>query len=175
VAEKKRRRRLTDQQAYFTERYVTHWNASRAAREAGYSEGTAGQIGHQLLQNSLIRERISERLDEAAMPAREALARLANHARADLDDVLDEAGRFDLQKARGLGVTHLIKKLKVATSETEDGTFTTYTVEAHDAQAALINILKAHGAFEQKVKLDATISGLADLFAAIDPSAATPV
>lgn len=41
---------LTGKQKKFCEEYIWDFNASRAAREAGYSEDTAGSIGHENLR-----------------------------------------------------------------------------------------------------------------------------
>ena len=45
---------LTEKQKIFCREYVIDWNASRAAREAGYSENTAGEIGHENLKKPQI-------------------------------------------------------------------------------------------------------------------------
>jgi len=47
----------------FAQGIMAHGNASRAAREAGYSEKTAGQIGSRLLKNVKIQARIAELLE----------------------------------------------------------------------------------------------------------------
>jgi len=41
---------LTEKQRLFCEYYVIDWNASKAARRAGYSENTCGAIGHENLK-----------------------------------------------------------------------------------------------------------------------------
>ena len=59
-------------------------NASSAAREAGYSEKTAGQIGHALLKNVEIKAAIGSRLTALGMDSAEATARLSAQARGEL-------------------------------------------------------------------------------------------
>ena len=65
---KKSTSRLPDdlpiQQAVFAEEYVTDFNATNAAKKAGYSEKTAGQLGHQLLKNPSIKAVVEERAIE---------------------------------------------------------------------------------------------------------------
>jgi phage terminase small subunit len=50
---------LTPKQERFCEEYLVDFNASAAARRAGYSEHTAGKIGLENLQKPAISERIS--------------------------------------------------------------------------------------------------------------------
>ena len=45
---------LTDKQKQFCKEYVTDWNATRAAKAAGYSEHTAKEIGSQNLTKPII-------------------------------------------------------------------------------------------------------------------------
>lgn len=80
---------LTAKQRRFVDAYCEFgFNATRAAIEAGYSAKTARSQGSRLLTNVDIAAAVSARLDEAAMPANEVLARLADIARADIGDVL---------------------------------------------------------------------------------------
>ena len=51
---------LTDKQEAFCNAYVQHWNATKAAKEAGYSEKTAYSSGQRLLKDVEIRARINE-------------------------------------------------------------------------------------------------------------------
>jgi phage terminase small subunit len=52
--------KLTDKQRRFCEEYVIDWNGTRAAIAAGYSEKTAKQQAHQLLDKPLLSEYIAE-------------------------------------------------------------------------------------------------------------------
>ena len=78
---------LTDKQQLFVEHYLACWNATKAARLAGYSDATAGVIGSENLKKPNIQAYITERLASAAMGANEVLARLTVHARADIADL----------------------------------------------------------------------------------------
>ena len=49
---------LTDKQKRFCEEYVIDWNATRAAKAAGYSENTASEIGYENLRKPQISEYI---------------------------------------------------------------------------------------------------------------------
>lgn len=121
---------LPPKQRLFVEHYCDCWNATEAARRAGYSEKTARQQGQRLLTNVDIAAEIEARIT-AIMPKGEVLTRLAARARATLADVLalpstepPEAGKeglarlnqghwsLDLVKAQRTGAIHQIKKIK---------------------------------------------------------------
>jgi phage terminase small subunit len=56
----------TDKQNAFVREYVKDWNATQAAIRAGYSEATAGVIGHENLNKPHIRTAIERRLAQIA-------------------------------------------------------------------------------------------------------------
>jgi hypothetical protein len=78
---------LTAKQHTFIECYVQHWNASRAAREAGYSEKTAGQQGYENLKKPEIAREIEARII-ALLPRGELIERMAARSRSTLADVI---------------------------------------------------------------------------------------
>lgn len=57
---------LTGKQKRFCELYIFDFNASKAAREAGYSEATAGEIGYENLKKPEIKAYIKELEDDLA-------------------------------------------------------------------------------------------------------------
>lgn len=92
-------------QVAFVNAYVECWNASEAARRAGY-KGRSNSVGHQLLTNIDIAAEIKRRVAEKCMTADECLIRLAEQARGTLDDFID--GRFiSLDKARSREENHI--------------------------------------------------------------------
>lgn len=106
---------LTGKQQAFINAYLSNgFNATEAARTAGYkgNDNVLGVTGHENLRNPKISVIVNERLNEAAMSANEVMARLSKIARGEVDDFLDEDGKFDLPKARRLNKTGLLKKLK---------------------------------------------------------------
>lgn len=109
---------LTNKQRMFIEEYLKSWNASDAARRAGYSKRTAYSIGSENLRKPEISARIQERLTERAMGADEVLARLGDIARASIEDFTEIKDGIpgalwpDLEKAERRKKLHLIKKLK---------------------------------------------------------------
>jgi phage terminase small subunit len=156
---------LSNKRMAFVEEYLIDFNAYQAALRAGYSERSARQQGSRLLSKDNIQEAIKARLDEKAMSADEVLHRLADMARSDMGDFLDISPmsfQVDLNKAKELGLTKLIKKVKLHTTTTlsKDGVETeTHTIETelYDAQAALVQLGRHHKLFTDKT--DVNING----------------
>ncbi len=139
---------LTDKQRVFIEEYLVCWNASEAARRAGYSSPTAKQMGAENLSKPVIRQAIDRRLAEKRMSADEVLARLSEQAGADMDEFLSKRGRgvgLDLAKAKAAGKLHLVKRY----SKTRQGV----SIELYDAQAALVQLGRYHKLFTERVEV----------------------
>ena len=154
-AKHRRSKRLADRQRVFVEEYLICWNASEAARRAGYRQ-RSNQAGHRLVTNCDIRAEIQRRLAEIAMDAAEVLARLSDQARGDLGDFINDEGKIDLDKARKLGKMHLLKSY----TRSERGE----RIELHDVQAALIELGRHYGLFRDDcgVQLNIDMSQLTD-------------
>lgn len=124
------------QEAFIIE-YLKCFNATQAAIAAGYSEKTAGSIGSENLKKPDISAAIREKLTENAISAEEALSRLGEQARGTMADFISiRAGLpfVDLEKAERLGKLHLLKKFRITDKGVE--------IELHDAQSALVHILR---------------------------------
>lgn len=78
-------------QTRFVDAYIgkANGNATKAAKEAGYSEKTAYSQGQRLLKNVEIQAAVRERYRASTMGAEEVLARLAGAAKASLEDALE--------------------------------------------------------------------------------------
>ena len=154
-------KRQNNKQRAFVEEYLIDFNATQAALRAGYSPRTAYSIGPRLLKNVEVKAEFKRRFEEKAMPADEVIARLSDMARGDLGDFLDiESMSFDLslRKAKELGLTHLIKKVKQRTVTTikkdGDDEETHYVeIELHDSQSALEKLGKAHKLFVDRKEI----------------------
>lgn len=87
---------LTEKQQRFVDEYLIDLNALQAAIRAGYSEKTAGQIGHENLNKPEIQAAIDAALDrrsrETQIDANWVLTRLAAEAEADLNDLYNDDG-----------------------------------------------------------------------------------
>jgi len=138
--------RWTNKRRLFLEHYFAcNMNATEAARRAEYKK--PNRQGPKLVKVGIIADAIKDRLAAMAMDSNEVLARLGKHARITMDDFvkvvqLDDLGRsvvfVSLQQAKERGVLDCVKKI----TQLKDGGF---TIELHDAQAALIHLDKHHG------------------------------
>lgn len=138
---------LTDRQQVFVEEYLSTWNATEAARRAGYAYPNVQ--GSRMLVNASIAEEIKSRIAEKAMTADEVLIRLAEQARAEQSQYLTSQG-VDLESLIRDGKGHLVKSIK----RTQYGD----NIEFYDAQAALVHIGKHHGLFTDKVEHGGTVT-----------------
>lgn len=141
---------LSHKQQAFVAAYLRTLNATRAAVEAGYSEGTARQQGSRLLSNADIRAAVDAGLDDMAMPAREVLARYTAMAQGDLTAFLD----LDEAELKQHPQSFLVKKFKRTTRTLGKDTETTLEVELYDAQAALAQLGKYHRLFADRLEVD---------------------
>ncbi|MCC7208308.1 MAG: terminase small subunit [Anaerolineae bacterium] len=138
---------LSNKRRVFVEEYLKCWNASEAARRAGYSVKNADVVGARLLVNVGIAEAIARRLSEIQMSTDEVLARLTEQARGSMADFINpETDTIDLVKAQEAGKLHLIKSFSRSIGKTQ-----TTRIELYDAQAALVQIGRARGMFVDKI------------------------
>jgi phage terminase small subunit len=166
---------LSDQQKLFVDAYVNpngrRFNKTAAARAAGYSCPEAQ--GCRVYENAKVRAAIDELLDRMSMPKSELLARIDDQSRGVPDECLDDEGRVNIAKLKELGLTHLIKKVKITTrtllgtvdvvgadgkTKTEPLTETKTEVELESTQSALTLGARARGALTDKVKVDANVT-----------------
>lgn len=140
------KQRLSGKQRAFINEYLKCWNATKAAIKAGYSEKTAQQIGSQNLSKVVISEEIEKRVKEMCMSADEALWRLSEQARGDLDDCIiikDGKPKLDVTLLKEKGKLHLIKSITPTAAGTK--------VELYSSQRALELIGKAQGLFIDRI------------------------
>lgn len=162
AAAKKKKRKLTDKQKVFCYRYVIHWNAARAVREAGYPKKSAREVGYENLTKPHIQEFVKKLLNQHAMSAEEALARLANIARGDIADYLDISKDgfsvtlldYDRSIKDNTNLIHSIEQ-RTSTTESEKGNVTENTrtkLKMYDALAALKLIGTHHKLFKMQME-----------------------
>lgn len=115
-ATKSENQTLTDKEQVFLERYLTHWNGARAAREAGYADPNSSMgftASYEILRKPYIKRAIAERMYTMCMEANEALSRLAAIARQDITEFMDqdEYGEWhiNMDKIIASGKGYLIK------------------------------------------------------------------
>lgn len=153
--------KLTDKQQAFVDSYLRCWNASEAARRAGYSDKSAGSIGSENLKKPEIIEEIKRRVEEHAMTADEAISRLADQARGVPEGFIEikaDQPFLNWEALASSGKLHLIKKLKYNDQGRPE-------VEFYDAQTALLQIIKLLRIDEGKPteRTEYRVTGLEDL------------
>lgn len=126
--------KLTNKRRIFVEEYLKCWNATEAARRAGYK--FPNRQGPRLLSFVGIKEKINQRLKEKVMSADEVLLRLAEQARADISEFVGIRGAIDWIAVQEKG--HLIKKIIHRQGQHS-------SIELYDAQAALALLARHHG------------------------------
>lgn len=152
---------LSNKQRVFIAEYLRDFNATQAAIRAGYSPNSARGQGSRLLANEDISGEIKKQIEEKQMSADEVLTRLADIARGDMGNFMDISSmsyQLDLHKAKALGLTKLIKKVKQRTVTTchKDGSeeeTTTIEIEPYSALEALGLIGKYHKLFVDRHEL----------------------
>ena len=145
---KKVERPLTNKEKLFIECYLTCWNASEAARKAGYKPKNANVIGPRMLAKVGIARAIKTRLSEAAMGADEVLKRLADQARVDSSALFAKDGKLDLAGAKKLGVLKHVRRIKQ-----QGGEHPSVDIELVDVQGALALLAKGHKLLTDKTEL----------------------
>ena len=133
---------MNNKQRVFVEEYLSCWNASEAARRAGYKQPK--QQGSRLLTNVDIKQEIQERLSEKCLSAGEVLVRLGEQARSISKDYVDDFGFINFKKLKADGLVHLVKKIKRNQQGIE--------VELYDSQAALVHIGRHHKLFTDRIE-----------------------
>jgi len=108
---------LTNKQQAFVEHYLgdAQWNASQAARSAGYKH--PGQQGHRLLNNVEIKGHIRDRLEAMGAHTEALMARWLARIEADISPYVDKNG-LDVEGLKNAGLGHLIKGVR----KTKDAT-----------------------------------------------------
>lgn len=154
---------LSDKQQSFVEAYLRTFNATQAAKDAGYSEKTAYSQGHDLLKKPEIKAELERRYKENAMSANEILQHLTEIARGDLDDVLDNNGNLDMDKARKGGRTRLLRKLKTRTITTENSDIVETETELYGRLEALKLLGQFYALFTEKQDITTAGQPLTDI------------
>lgn len=157
-------KKLTNKQRIFIDEYLRSFNATQSAIKAGYSEKTAREIGRENLTKPDIKAEITARLQASHMSADEGLKRLAEMARGDIGDLLDNNGLLDIRAAKTNGLTKLLRKIKQKTvtrigksDDDDDVEITEIEFEMYSAKDAIDTILKAGGALRD-VNLDIRVT-----------------
>ncbi|HEX5704857.1 MAG TPA: terminase small subunit [Pyrinomonadaceae bacterium] len=149
--------KLTLKQRAFCLAYAgeANGNATEAARIAGYKgdDATLSVTGFRMLRKANIEAAIGELRRDAEkkasgkiLSATETLVGLTRIALADIAEVFEPDGSFDLQKAKARNVSRLIKSISF---DKDTGRMT--KIELHNAHGAHVDLGKYHGLFPTKI------------------------
>lgn len=149
---------LTDKQIKFCREYIMDYNAARAARDSGYSEDSARQIGHEVLTKPYIQAYIKELESDLATTLGITKSRVLNeHAKlafssiAHLHNTWIERKEFeqlsDDQKSCIQEITTQTRKERInkGTDEETVADIDFVKIKLYDKQRALDSISKMLG------------------------------
>lgn len=109
-------KKLTAKQQRFVDEYLIDLNATRAAREAGYSAKTAEQQGSRLLRNvqvaAAVKQAVDARAERVEVKADDVLRELIRLAMVDVGDAYDENGALKPFKEWPLEVRRAVTGVK---------------------------------------------------------------
>lgn len=129
----------------FCQHYTKHWNATQAAKDAGYKPKWAQNIGYHLVHNSLVKERIAQltehSLKEIGITRERVLKELATIAFTNMSDLAtwnDSGVRFKPSDEISKNVQASIAEV----SEVVNQAGGTLRLKQHDKVKALETIAK---------------------------------
>jgi phage terminase small subunit len=160
-------KKLTEKEKIFCREFIFDWNATRAAKAAGYSAKTAAVIGHQNLRKLYIQKEIEEIQKElekisgiSRLRVLKEYEKLAFSSIAHIHDSWIEKKAFDKltddQKTCISEIQTRVVKKKVGDSEIVD--VEEVKVKLHDKSKALDSITKMLG-YNEAEKHDHTSGG----------------
>lgn len=111
------KQQLTRKESAFVENVAAGENQTTAVVKAGYSKKSAKIIGSQLVNKTIVQDAIRERKNQAYsanhLCAQMVVGGLNEIAFAPVDLLIRDDGSVDLGEAKRLGLTHLIKKMRL--------------------------------------------------------------
>lgn len=106
--------RLTPKQQLFIDSYLVHFNATKAAIQAGYSEKTAYSIGSELLKKPELSALIDARLKESRMNSDQVMKLMGDIAQSSLNDYFRVVERDRIKRVtKSLNILIERKKLEI--------------------------------------------------------------
>ena len=119
---------LKEKQEKFCQNYILHNNATRAAKDAGYSEASAYNQGYRLLQETSIQERIEE---------------LRNEMSTDIDVITEIEKQYEVARNGGHGTTalkalELLSRVRGNNSDSEE-------MSAESLEMEIVQIMEVVG------------------------------
>lgn len=159
---------LTDKQQKFIQEYIKDWNATQAAIRAGYSKGTAKQMGSENLSKldteiTAAKEKIAKQNDVQIADIVNELKLIAFSDVADFIDINEDSGSVRVKPVSEIGenktrIIHSVSEDRVI-KENSDGTQVTvydkFKFKLHDKLKALELLGKYKSMFTDNVNLKA--------------------
>lgn len=147
---------LTDKQKAFCREYLKDFNAKQASIRAGYSEDSAGSIGHENLNKPEVQRHIQELAGKMNSRTDNKIERIITElqliAFGSLRDVLEwDAGGVSLKNSKDIGDS---ARLVSEVSENRTDKATTTKVKMHDKLKALELLGRYHKIFSDKIEQD---------------------
>lgn len=106
--------RLTPKQQLFIDSYLVHFNATKAAIQAGYSEKTAYSIGSELLKKPELSALIDARLKESRMNSDQVMKLMGDIAQSSMNDYFRVVERDRIKRVtKSLNILIERKKLEI--------------------------------------------------------------
>lgn len=147
---------MTKKQKRFVEEYLIDLNATQAAIRAGYSPGTAQQMGSENLSKPVIKDEVdkamAERSKRTGVTADRVVEELAKIAFIKMTDVVDGNGRIKEDAApEDLAC---IESIKYKSSESDTGSMVEREVKVSSKLKALELLGKHLGMYQNNVNLN---------------------
>lgn len=156
--EEEKKDELTDKQRKFCREYIMDYNAARSARDSGYSEDSARQIGHEILTKPYIQAHIKDLESDLATTLGITKSRVLNeHAKlafssiAHLHNTWIERKEFDTltddQKAAIQEISTQTRQERIFKGTKDEATVDVdfVKIKLYDKQRALDSITKMLG------------------------------
>ncbi len=161
--------KLTAKQALFVEEYVVDLNATQAAIRAGYSEKTAGAVGHENLTKpeiqSAISERTQRRLAATEVTGNRVLSAIAAIAFGDIRKMFDAEGALTKPQEWDDETAASVAGFEVVTTSPGDGiVLHTAKIKRTDRLRALDMLARHHSLYNDKLEVTG-LDALADRLA----------
>lgn len=156
---------LNARQEMFCSEYVKHFNGTRAARDAGYSENSAGPIACALLKHPAIKRRIrfakQELHDRTEVTRDELVGHMLKIIRTDSRDIADWGPEHQEKRAKdGALIVSPGVKLIESTELTRDASYAVQEIgntkegvkiKLHDKRQAIMDLSRLMGLITDKV------------------------
>lgn len=162
-------KKLTNKEKVFCLEYVTHWNGTKAAIDAGYSKNSAKEIAYENLTKPHIQAEIQRVLDQKALTVQEILGRLSDQGRANLAElvefydvpVLDKDGKKAGERQSVRMKPEAFEKYGYLIKSITPTTAGDFKIELHDSVKAM-ELIGRHRNMFKETKLNIDLSKLTD-------------